>query len=34
VAAGGRVVVLGSPEAIEAASIQRPGTFDATATVL
>jgi presequence protease len=30
----GRVVVLGSPQAIEAASIQRPGTFDATVAVL
>jgi len=34
VAAGGRVVVLGSPQAIEAASLQRPGTFNATVTVL
>ena len=34
VAAGGRVVVLGSPQAIDAASIRRPGTFDATVTVL
>jgi presequence protease len=34
VAAGGRVVVLGSAQAIDAASIQRPGFFDATVTVL
>jgi hypothetical protein len=34
VAAGGRVVVLGSPQAIDAASLQRPGTFNATVTVL
>jgi presequence protease len=34
VAAAGRVVVLGSTQAIDAASIQRPGIFDATVTVL
>jgi presequence protease len=34
VAAGGRVVVLGSAQAVDAASMQRPGMFDATVTVL
>jgi presequence protease len=34
VAADGRIVVLGSAQAIDAANIQRPGIFDATVTVL
>ena len=34
VAAEGRVVVLGSPQAIDGANLQRPGTFDAAVTVL
>jgi presequence protease len=34
VAAGGRVVVLGSAQAVGAASMQRPGLFDATVSVL
>jgi presequence protease len=34
VAAGGRIVVLGSAQAVDAASNQRPGMFDATVPVL
>lgn len=34
VVTGGRVVVLGSPQAIEAANAQRPGFFETTVTVL
>ena len=33
-AAGGRIVVLGSAQAVDAASEQRPGMFDATVPVL